>query len=189
MLMAVATIDSQSLYPGFLVFISTLLIMLLLVSLMGGNWRVTLQTRACDVKWLGLAVALAVIYWQLDHWFFMWLDADQMTTSQQQWHINQAAYLSWSVFAGTVVLAPLVEEVFFRGLLFNTLQVHFRAHWVIALSAGFFALIHPSWPLVVSVFLAGMMYGWLRYRAGSVLPAVLAHFIHNAMTFWLYAGV
>jgi membrane protease YdiL (CAAX protease family) len=184
-----ATTNNHQLYPGVPVFVSGALWMLLMIRLLGGSLQHNLSWQRCAGKWYLWAVVMALVFWLVDHWFFAWLDPVQHTLDQDNWRQANQSYIHASVLLGTVLLAPLFEELFFRGVLFNALQAHLSAHWVVVVSAVLFACIHPSWPLVISVLLAGLMYGTLRQLSGSVLPALLAHLIHNALTFVLYAGV
>jgi membrane protease YdiL (CAAX protease family) len=180
---------SLTIYPGVLVFATTALLMVLLIQRFAGSPLHNLNLNACQGRWLLLAVMLAVLFWWADHSITVWLDAHEQQLLQQQWRNQQAAYLSWTVLLGTVVLAPLAEELMFRGLLFNALSRHFNATYVVIITAVLFALIHFNWPAMISVLAGGLLYGWLRLRSGSVLPALLAHVIHNAMTYVLYAAV
>ncbi|MBK6726860.1 MAG: CPBP family intramembrane metalloprotease [Xanthomonadales bacterium] len=84
-------------------------------------------------------------------------------------------------FAGaTVVVAPLVEEYLFRGLLFRAMRREWPLWIAITLSAAFFAVMHPfaSWP---PVFLVGVASAWLFARAGNLLPSMLLHATYNAV--------
>lgn len=96
-----------------------------------------------------------------------------------------------------VVLAPLAEEVLFRGYLLAALRVVLPAPVAQVLCAALFGLCHG---LAYALPLAclGCWFGWLRLRHGALLPAVLGHALHNALTValtvvwpghfdWLYA--
>lgn len=100
-------------------------------------------------------------------------------------------HISWIVFLLMVVWQPLIEELFFRGLLQGKLsqQAWFtvgrfgvsRANWVISL---LFMLTHlfyhpPLWALAV-VF-PSLVFGWFRDRYQSVLPSIVLHAFYNAM--------
>ena len=80
-------------------------------------------------------------------------------------------------------LAPIMEEVFFRGFLFGGL----RGRWGVflaALGTGFlFALAHVD-PLVFIPFTAvGMIFAWGYVYSGSILAGVIAHFLFNLTSF------
>jgi len=189
LLLVLSASDQHLLYSGVPVFLSGVLLMLLLIRLLGGSLSHNLNWQACAATWYVWAMGLALAYWLADHWFFTWLDPAQQALDQLNWQQANQSYHFSSVLLGTVLLAPLFEELFFRGVLFNALRVHLPAGWVVIVTALLFAAIHPSWPLILSVLLAGLLYGTLRHLSGSVLPALLAHLTHNGLTFVLYAGV
>ncbi len=79
-------------------------------------------------------------------------------------------------FLALVVFAPILEEVFFRGLLLRALRQYVPTGWAVALSALAFGLVHPAFtPQLVG----GILYGLLAVESGSVLPGMLAHAAGN----------
>lgn len=81
-----------------------------------------------------------------------------------------------------VVGAPLVEEIFFRGLLQRTLARRFGAGWAIGGSAVLFGLTHFQPVLLPGLVAFGAVLGLLAHRAGRLGPAVIAHMAFNAVT-------
>ena len=87
------------------------------------------------------------------------------------------------------VVGVFVEELFFRGVVQTRLAEHLSASVTITVSATLFLAIHvPGWIMlsipinavvVASVFLLGLVCGWLRSRSGSLWPAVSAHWANN----------
>jgi membrane protease YdiL (CAAX protease family) len=96
--------------------------------------------------------------------------------------------LSWAVV--TVTVAPVVEELLFRGALLTGLlyingTLHIRSDVNIllsilfaALAFGFAHLGRTGAPLLATV-LMGIMYGWLRVRSASTAVAAAAHSAYN----------
>ena len=86
---------------------------------------------------------------------------------------------------GAVVLAPLGEEMFFRGLLFPVLRRRLAVWPAITVSAALFAAIHFQSMLdayavtVVIVVPVGMTLAWLRERAGTLWVPIVAHASYN----------
>lgn len=87
----------------------------------------------------------------------------------------------WVVVAGIVVGAPVAEEVVFRGYLQGAMLGVMPRHFAIGLTAAVFGLVH-SLPYALPVGLLGAFFGWLADRHQSLLPAVLAHAVHNGIT-------
>jgi membrane protease YdiL (CAAX protease family) len=84
---------------------------------------------------------------------------------------------------GLVVVAPVVEELVFRGVLYGTLRGGLSVWVSAALSAAVFALAHGygAWGFA-SVFLSGVLWALAYEKTGSLLPSILAHAATNFMT-------
>jgi membrane protease YdiL (CAAX protease family) len=78
-------------------------------------------------------------------------------------------------------LAPLAEEVFFRGFFFGGLQ----ARWGFARAAGVSALVfslgHLQLGVIVPIFILGIFLAWLYARTGSVWPCIITHMAYNGL--------
>jgi hypothetical protein len=92
-----------------------------------------------------------------------------------------------SVAAGTfviaVILAPLWEELTFRGFLLSALSKTRLGFWGAALIANvLWTSLHAtySWAGVASVFVAGLILSWLVWRTGDIKPAIVTHAAGNA---------
>lgn len=79
-------------------------------------------------------------------------------------------------------LPALAEEFFFRGLLLNIFRSWFRnPHLGIWISAIVFGAIHMQFLKILPMICLGAAFGYLVYWNGSIWPAVLAHFVNNAL--------
>ncbi len=85
------------------------------------------------------------------------------------------------------VLAPLVEELVFRGLLYGWVAGRWGsvAAWIASSLA--FAAAHYEPAHIVLVLPLGFLFGWLRRRTDSLLPSLFAHIVNNG--FALLAAV
>ena len=90
------------------------------------------------------------------------------------------------IFLSAAVLAPVLEEVIYRGLiqtaLVNTLGADHR--WLVVLTAGIlFGVIHVGQPpqQLVGLVVLGICLGWLYERSGSLWPSILVHAGFNAI--------
>jgi membrane protease YdiL (CAAX protease family) len=91
----------------------------------------------------------------------------------------------WAVagMISAVVLAPLAEETFSRGLLQSMLRRYTRRPWAaIFLAAGAFALLHyPYWQHMPALFALAVAIGYNYERCGRLYPAFLIHGLFNAV--------
>jgi len=86
-----------------------------------------------------------------------------------------------------VVLAPLAEELLFRGLLHRALRSRYALVPATAVSSIVFALVHVdvlvSQPLaIVGLVLVGVILALAYERSGSLVVPVIIHAVHNAVT-------
>lgn len=88
------------------------------------------------------------------------------------------------VFLG-VVLAPVVEETVFRGLLHGWLRVRWGARPAGIVSAAAFAAAHANLGASIPLFFLGLVLSSLVERTGSLLPAMTYHAFFNGLTFAL----
>lgn len=97
---------------------------------------------------------------------------------------DQASALNTAmVFLVAVVLAPLLEEMMFRGYFYRALRTRLAAPAAIALSAAFFAGVHPQGLLGFPMLLAvGTVLATLREWRGSIWASVAAHACTNGLT-------
>ena len=79
------------------------------------------------------------------------------------------------------VVAPIVEEVIFRGLTMTRLSRAMPGWLAVLLSAAVFGLCHgePVW--FCYAFVLGAFFGFIDLRAGSILPSILGHIMFNAI--------
>lgn len=81
---------------------------------------------------------------------------------------------------GLAVLAPLLEEVLFRGAIQGTLMRFFGRPWpAIIVAALVFGIFHWNPVQVVYATLLGVIFGWIYYRTGSLLSVIVGHILNN----------
>jgi len=89
-----------------------------------------------------------------------------------------AFLLSLALLAG---LAPLVEELVFRGLLYGWLESRWGAGLAFIVSSLAFAAAHVEPAHALLVLPLGLLFGWLRWRTGSLWPSLVAHMANNGL--------
>lgn len=81
-----------------------------------------------------------------------------------------------------VTIAPVVEELVFRGLLFTHIRSKLGPVPTIAISGALFGLLHGGPPsYAASIVLSGIVFGLLRERTGGVTVPIAAHLLNNAI--------
>ncbi len=83
-----------------------------------------------------------------------------------------------------VVVAPLCEEIFFRGLVLEQVWRNRGTLWAVVASSLLFGLVHaPMWPQVVNAFAVGVILGYIYALSGSLIPVIIIHAVNNAAAY------
>jgi membrane protease YdiL (CAAX protease family) len=85
----------------------------------------------------------------------------------------------WFVLVG-VVFAPMVEELFFRGFLFQGFRQKYSWMAGLLLSSGIFAAAHLDPVAFIPTFILGCLLAYMYHRSNSVWPGVILHMLVNA---------
>lgn len=126
---------------------------------------------------LGTIIPLSFLYEQLG------IEMDENT----QQIITSMMKEPWG-YVAVGILAPLAEEVVFRGAILRTLLgiMSKKNHWVaILISAAIFGVVHANLAQFVNALLMGLLLGWMYYRTGSLVPGILLHWVNNTMAYVL----
>ena len=109
---------------------------------------------------------------------FLWGDFKPQTIGQDftQSSLQVRQALAWAV----VVWAPLTEEFFIRGFIWNALKEPPKIK--ILITGVLFGVLHFESPAaVIPLCVFGWTLGWLRFKSDSIWPPVLAHALNNAI--------
>jgi CAAX protease family protein len=114
------------------------------------------------------------------------VDINQRDELPNDFGVHQSTVALVAVCVLVTVIAPIAEELLFRGYMFTALRT-WRGPWVAAVLTGIaFGAVHvASAPVVFLVPLAilGFLLCLLRWRTGSLLPCIGVHAFNNAIAF------
>ncbi len=90
--------------------------------------------------------------------------------------------IAWLIVRGigTIVLVPVIEELFFRDYLEGKLRAFAHPLLAALITAGLFAVLHDRW---AEAFVAGLIFSWVMQRRGNVTDAILAHLVANLIVY------
>lgn len=129
---------------------------------------------------LAVMLLLNVAYHRL---LIQWLDMplDDMAFLQDR--------SSWAVWAVAICVQPaVIEELFFRYLMFRGLRPVMGGHAVVWVTAVMFMLAHIGAPLSMPILLMlGVLLGYARLASGGIYLPMALHFFHNATVMILEA--
>jgi membrane protease YdiL (CAAX protease family) len=87
------------------------------------------------------------------------------------------------IFLAAAAAAPIAEELFFRGYVFNAYLAEKGAATAYVASALIFGLVHGHVLLVLAIFPMGLILAYLYRRSGTILAPVIAHMLNNSVAF------
>lgn len=138
--------------------------------LVGGFWGLATQYLLVPLVYLPI-------------WFLF--DADTEEIGRPARELTERAESAWDVVLLVVivgVIAPIVEEIFYRGLLQRSMQRRFGAWPGVVLTALLFGAAHMQLLQFPALALAGLVFGIMAHRSGRLGPAMAAHLTFNMMT-------
>jgi membrane protease YdiL (CAAX protease family) len=91
----------------------------------------------------------------------------------------------WWLLAGGVIVAPVAEEVFFRGFVFAGLRQRYGWKKATLISSALFAVIHVTPTAMIPIFILGFIFAYLYHHSNSIWPAILMHVSTNALALGL----
>ncbi len=98
------------------------------------------------------------------------------------------------VFFATVLAAPVLEEIFFRGVLYGAMSRWVPRLLAAVLQAALFAAAHRSESQFLPIFVMGLLLAWLYERTGALWAPITFHAMNNLVAmsrvimFWAYGA-
>jgi membrane protease YdiL (CAAX protease family) len=118
--------------------------------------------------------AFAIIY------FIFYLIAGRGPVSAESEQMQQLSggYLALVIFT-VVVLAPIFEELFFRGLFYPALRNRMGKKWAILLNGMIFGAMHFQPLFMISLVLVGITLAYIYEKTDSLFASMLTHALYN----------
>jgi len=105
---------------------------------------------------------------------------------EKQWAFELSpANVAFSLLIGCL-LAPLIEEIYFRGFLYHAWERQFGWMPAMGLTSAAFGLAHPG--AMILTFVASLLYIAILRRTGSLRACFYVHAFYNALISWPLLG-
>lgn len=101
----------------------------------------------------------------------------------EEWYENILKNLGhggWALVA-PVLIAPVIEELLFRGVIQTPATEKFGAFKGILLASAVFGIVHGVPQQVINCFVVGIILGYVYYKTRSLTPVIILHFINNSV--------
>lgn len=86
----------------------------------------------------------------------------------------------------TCIIAPIFEEVLYRGILLKGLINKYNSKRAIVYSALIFGIAHLNIPQGINAFLLGLILGTVFYYTRSIYLCIIMHFVNNLLVNFVY---
>ena len=126
------------------------------------------------VAWIGASLASAAVVTVLEA---LGLEIEPQAAEQALGLVEP-----WVAVLAIVILAPIAEELFFRGVVFNAYLRERGPRLAYIGSAALFAVIHLSIVALLPIFLLGLALAWVYDRTGSLLAPIVMHAVVNGIS-------
>jgi uncharacterized protein len=123
------------------------------------------------------------------NWLHMYLmDIDQLRALLWEWGFSGRGEI-WLVLV-LLVANPILEEVYWRGHIYEKLRMEGSAKYAVLMTAAFYTLYHllsviPIFDgfygiiAAVPVFIAGIFWGYIREKTGTITAAIFGHVLSD----------
>ena len=114
---------------------------------------------------------------------FDWFNSNQ--TQELGYSIYMQGWERGIAFIELAIIAPIMEELIFRGWLYGNLRVKVPKPLAIFLVSLLFGIVHMQWNVGITVFAMSIITCVLREVTGSIYAGTLVHIINNSVAFYL----
>ncbi|MCY3804291.1 MAG: CPBP family intramembrane metalloprotease [Candidatus Saccharibacteria bacterium] len=142
---------------------------------------------------IGLYIGFYIATLLLAQFVYIWfVDLDQINNEYQNHFLNDSSHFTSpfgniQLIIGILLIAPILEEIIFRGLLWSSLRKYWNFWLATLISAFIFAVFHISllwsWQLnlivVIEIFLLGCCLAWLMEYSRNLVYPIIVHGFNN----------
>ncbi|MEI6850494.1 MAG: type II CAAX endopeptidase family protein [Candidatus Saccharibacteria bacterium] len=143
------------------------------------NWTDILITPAGLIIYLIFSSLLILLATRVIPWF----DANQVQNTGFSQFSQRYEYVL--AFLTLVVIAPIAEEILFRGYLYGKLKKYVPIWVAILATSILFGAIHGAWNLILDTFALSIILCLLRDYTGSIWASILLHMLKNGIAFYI----
>jgi len=83
------------------------------------------------------------------------------------------------------LLAPVAEELFFRGILYLKLKIYTNVFAAMLVSSIFFSFLHSGLQNMIFAFVIGFLFCYVFEKTGNIISTILVHFAINTTSVFL----
>ncbi|MDB5163050.1 MAG: rane protein of unknown function [Candidatus Saccharibacteria bacterium] len=142
------------------------------------NWMDFLWVPAGAIVYLILTALVTALAMS----FLTFVNYDQAQDTGFTNITTQSEYIL--AFIMLVVIAPIAEELLFRGYLLGKLRKHAPLWVAIFITSLLFAIVHFAWNVGLDVFALSIVLCVLRVVSKSLWPSIMLHMLKNGIAYY-----
>ena len=144
------------------------------------SWDV-LGLRKFDLTTVAIGCGLMIFTFAFNFFYNLFLMLNDIQSNIEVSDMFNDVSSPWMIFITGILIAPLVEEIFFRGFLYTGLREKYG--WIPAalISSALFAAVHLRPITMPPIFLLGLIFAYLYQRTESIWPGVIMHLGTNTL--------
>jgi uncharacterized protein len=101
-------------------------------------------------------------------------------SKMQEYAINP-----WPLRLSMVILAPVIEETVFRGVVLRAFLNYYKPVYAIILSGFMFGFSHFLPPQIIGAVIIGILIGYVYFATRSLLLCIMVHIFHNGLVVYI----
>jgi len=105
--------------------------------------------------------------------------------SDDIYNLMESLLTSTSGIIAASLMAPITEEIFFRGTLLNGLNLKYLSTKAILLSSFLFGFIHLNPWQFIPAFFGGILFGYLYFISKNIWICIFLHFFNNSLAVFM----
>lgn len=152
------------------------------------RWAPVSRTWLAERPWAVIAWIIVLAFSSIlpSQWL---LEQMEVNVPQQVVEVFEQILREPAGYLAIGILAPIAEELVFRGAILRTLLALFskRMYWIaIIISAVIFGAMHGNLPQFVHAAVIGLLLGWMYYRTDSIIPGIVFHWVNNTVAYLMF---
>ncbi|MEW8970433.1 MAG: type II CAAX endopeptidase family protein [Mesobacillus sp.] len=184
----------ESVIIAFLLFYSWLLAVPMLAG--GVHWERFKTTSRTVLLGFGSGLLFFLFIYGGLHWLHIYMiDIDQLRVLLWEWGFSAQGEIGLVLIL--LVINPILEEVYWRGFIYEKLRIEGTAKYAILMTAAFYTLYHLlsvipifngfyGMVAVIPVFIAGLIWGYMREETGSITGTIIGHVLSDMGIIFVY---
>lgn len=128
-----------------------------------------------------ISIGISIIFGILTNLINLFLMQFGLQMTTPDFSVKNDVFYNMILILSTCIIAPIFEELFFRGLILQALKRYGNVFAILTTSI-LFALLHGNLMQAIPVFALSLVISYAVLRSNNILTGILIHFINNSLS-------